>query len=73
MFCQNRDISGGRAGVDISADRLAQIFLELQEKGANNINLVTPGHYVPQIARALCLARDQKLTVPVVYNTGSYE
>ena len=73
VFCQNRDISGGRAGVDISADRLAQIFLELQEKGANNINLVTPGHYVPQIARALCLARDQKLTVPVVYNTGSYE
>ena len=49
------------------------IFLELQEKRANNINLVTPGHFVPQIVKALDQARKEGLTLPVVYNTSSYE
>ena len=48
-------------------------FLELQEKRANNINLVTPGHFVPQIVKALDQARKEGLTLPVVYNTSSYE
>ena len=49
VYCQNRMISGGQAGKEISVGRLAEIFLELQGKGAQNINLVTPTHYIPQI------------------------
>ena len=57
----------------ISEERLAEIFLELQGKGANNINLVTPTHFVPQIIRALQSAKEQGMYLPVVYNTGGYE
>lgn len=73
VFCQNAPIANGTAGKEISVERLAEIFLELQEKGANNINLVTPGHFVPQIRTALDKAKAQGLVLPVVYNTGSYE
>lgn len=73
VFCQNHNIANGTAGKYISTGRLAEIFLELQEKGANNINLVTPGHFVPQIIIALEQAKGQGLTLPVVYNTSSYE
>lgn len=73
VFCQNRNIANGTAGECVSAERLTEIFLELQEKGANNINLVTPGHFVPQIITALTAAKAQGLTLPVIYNTGSYE
>ncbi len=73
IFCQNHNISGAKAGKEITVDRLAQIFLELQEQGACNINLVTPTHYVPQIAEALCLSRKRGLALPVVYNTSGYE
>lgn len=72
-FCQNHDIAVGRAGKAVTAERLAEIFLELQEKGANNINLVTPTHFVPQIATALRRAKEAGLHLPVVYNTSSYE
>lgn len=73
VFCQNKEIANGTVGKTISAGRLSEIFLELQEKGANNINLVTPGHFVPQIIRALDAARQSGLKIPIVYNTGSYE
>lgn len=73
VFCQNHDIALGQSGKDISQERLSEIFLELQEKGALNINLVTPTHYVPQIIKALDRAKQQGLTLPIVYNTGSYE
>lgn len=73
VFCQNRDIAIGQRGQTISGERLEEIFLELQEQGANNINLVTPAHYVPQIARALRSAKQKGLWIPVVYNTSSYE
>lgn len=73
VFCQNREIALGRSGKEISVGRLSEIFLELQDKGAHNINLVTPTHFVPQIVRALERARGQGLRLPVVYNTGSYE
>lgn len=73
VYCQNREIAQGRWGKVISGGRLSEIFLQLQEKGAGNINLVTPTHYVPQIAAALQLAKDQGLHLPVVYNTGSYD
>ncbi|MCI5856859.1 MAG: 4Fe-4S cluster-binding domain-containing protein [Agathobacter sp.] len=73
VFCQNREIATGQAGVEISDERLAEIFLELQEQHANNINLVTPGHYAPHVIAAVESARRQGLCIPIVYNTGSYE
>jgi putative pyruvate formate lyase activating enzyme len=73
VFCQNQPIASGTAGKEIPDERLAEIFLELQEQGANNINLVTPGHFVPQIIRAVERARSEGLLLPIVYNTGSYE
>lgn len=73
VFCQNHNIATGKAGIEISIERLAEIFLELQEKGANNINLVTAGHFVPQVVGALKMAKQQGLYLPVVYNTSSYE
>lgn len=73
MYCQNYEISGGKAGKEISAERLSRIFMELQEKGANNINLVTPTHYILLIRRALLAAKEKGLFIPVVYNCGGYE
>lgn len=72
-FCQNRDISGGKRGRTLMPEELAEVFLRLQEQNANNINLVTAGHYLPQTAAALELARRSGLTVPVVYNSSGYE
>ncbi len=73
VFCQNHNIALGEVGQTISIERLAEIFLELQEKGAHNINLVTPTHFIPQIVIALETSKRKGLTVPIVYNTGSYE
>ena len=73
VFCQNHNIALNQSGKPISLSRLSDIFLELQEKGATNINLVTPTHYIPQIALALTYAKEQGLSIPVVYNTGGYE
>lgn len=73
VYCQNRKIAEGVYGKEITVDRLAAIFLELQEQGANNINLVTPSHYVLPIIKALDLAKCQGLTLPVVYNSSAYE
>lgn len=98
IFCQNHSIAIGTTGIPITPDRLAEIFLSLQDQGAHNINLVTPTHFVPQIIHALSLAgrdnlkstvynatgssplqgtpkpgSDHQLTIPVVYNTSSYE
>ena len=73
IYCQNRQISLDHAGKEITEKRLSEIFLELQEKGAANINLVTGVHYVPQIIRALEQAGKEGLVLPVVYNSGGYE
>ena len=73
IFCQNHNIALGVIGKEIPLTHLSEIFLELQEKGAHNINLVTPSHYIPQICIALDKAKLQGLSIPVVYNTGSYE
>mgnify|MGYP003937141357 FL=1 len=73
IYCQNHNISRGLAGKAITTERLAEIFLELQGKGANNINLVTPSHYVPQITEALDISRRKGLTIPIVYNCSGYE
>ncbi len=73
IFCQNKKISTGGYGKEISNLRLKEIFLELQSKGAHNINLVTPTHYVPQIVSVLQEVKNKELKIPVVYNTSSYE
>lgn len=73
VFCQNYDIAAGSIGKEVTIKRLAEIFIELQEKSANNINLVTPTHYVPQIVQALKIAKKSGLKIPVVYNTSGYE
>lgn len=73
VFCQNHDISQEFNGKEISIERLSEIFLELQEKGANNINLVTPTHYVPQIIEALKISKSNGLNIPILYNTNSYD
>ncbi len=73
VFCQNRDISDGKGGKEISRQRLLDIFFELKEKGANNINLVTPGQYIPDIVWAVENARAAGFDLPIVYNTSSYE
>ena len=73
VFCQNREISRGRNGKNISVTELSDIMLRLQSDGAHNINLVTPTHYIPSIAEAIRLAKLGGLTIPIVYNTGSYD
>lgn len=72
-FCQNEPISRGHAGKAIFAERLCQIFFELKEQGAHNINLVTPTHYIPQIAIALQMAKNKGLNLPVICNSSGYE
>lgn len=73
LYCQNKKISIDGYGKEISNKRLGEIMLLLQDKGAHNINLVTPTHYVVQIASVLKKIKNKELTIPVVYNTSSYE
>lgn len=73
VYCQNRSIALGKAGVEVPIARLARIFLELEEQGARNVNLVTPTHYLPHVLCALPLARKAGFSLPVVYNTSGYE
>lgn len=73
VYCQNYRIAHAETGKMISTERLAEIFLELQEEKAANINLVTPTHYTPEIIRAVKMARQRGLFVPVVYNCSGYE
>ena len=73
VFCQNREISDGKAGKLISKERLSDIFMELAGKGANNINLVTPGQYIPDIVWAVNDAKSRGMKLPIIYNTSGYE
>ena len=73
VFCQNIEISKNNFGKEISISRLSEIMIELQEKKAHNINLVTPTHYIPQIAKAIKKAKKNGLIIPIVYNTSGYE
>lgn len=73
IFCQNDKISLNGYGKEISIKRLSEIFIELQNKNANNINLVTPTMYVPHIIKAIKKAKNNGLNIPIIYNTGSYE
>ncbi len=73
VFCQNYEISQQGKGKEISIEELADIFIKQQEKGVENINLVTPTSYVPQIIEAIKIARKNGLKLPIVYNTNGYE
>ena len=73
IFCQNHAISRNSSGKLLTAEELSRVFLNLQAKGAHNINLVTPGHYAPYIKEAIDTAKAEGLSIPVVYNCGGYE
>ncbi|MDE6052255.1 MAG: radical SAM protein, partial [Lachnospiraceae bacterium] len=73
VFCQNRKIASGDRGKALTIPQLVNLFLLLQDKGAANINLVTPTHFTPQIAEALRMSKSDGLSIPVVYNTSGYE
>ncbi len=73
VYCQNYDIANNKAGKEITTERLAEIFTELKEKGAHNINLVTPTHYTPEIINALSIAKGRGLNIPIAYNCSGYE
>lgn len=72
-YCQNKEISTDGFGKEVSIERISEMMLELEEKHANNINLVTPTHYVPSIIEAIKLAKSKGLSIPIVYNTSGYE
>lgn len=72
-YCQNKEISTDGFGKEVSIERISEMMLELEEKHANNINLVTPNHYVPSIIEAIKLAKSKGLSIPIVYNTSGYE
>ena len=73
IFCQNHDISQCGKGIDVTIERLAEIMLEQQKRGANNINLVTPTMYVEHIIKAIDITKKNGLNIPIVYNTNGYE
>ena len=73
VFCQNKQIALGEKGTTLTTDELCDAFLLLQEIKAENVNLVTPTHFVPQIVKAIERAKTKGLTIPIVYNTSSYE
>jgi len=73
VYCQNSEIALKNSGKIVSKEELGKIYVSLQEKGAHNINLVTPTHFMDSIARSVLLAKNNGLKVPVVYNTGGYE
>lgn len=73
LFCQNYYISEDGNGVEIDINRFSEICLDLQNRGANNINLVTPTHYIPLIIEGINLAKKQGLSIPIVYNSSGYE
>ncbi len=73
IYCQNYDISHLDKGTEVTPTELAFIMFNLQSKGAQNINLVTPSHLVPQIIEALVIAREKGLKIPLVYNSGGYD
>ncbi len=75
VYCQNYAISDGKSkhGVEVTVERLTEIFFELQDKGANNINFVTPTHFMPHIKESVIKAKEQGFRLPFVYNTSGYE
>lgn len=73
IYCQNYSIAHNQGGKQITTENLSDIFISLQDKGAHNINLVTPTHFVPHITKGISTAKEKGLVIPVVYNTSGYE
>lgn len=73
IYCQNYEISQQGKGKEITIEELSNIFLMQQQKGAENVNLVTPTSYVPQIIKAISIAKNKGLKIPIIYNTNGYE
>ncbi len=73
VYCQNYEISQRGDGLPVDAEELAEMMLSLQRRGCHNVNLVTPSHVIPQILRAVALAAERSLRLPLVYNTGGYD
>ncbi len=73
VYCQNYEISSGMFGKEIAVERLAEIMIEQQDRGVLNINLVTPTMYASEIKKAIILAKEKGLNIPIVYNCGGYE
>jgi putative pyruvate formate lyase activating enzyme len=73
VFCQNHETSQGAEGVVKTVEELAKIFLGLERQGVHNINLVTPSHFVPQIAEAIILAKKDGINIPFIYNSSGYD
>jgi len=73
IFCQNYPISQLGSGKEVSEEQLSEMMLQLQNRGCNNINLVTPTHFLPSILTAICTGASKGLHIPIVYNTGGYE
>jgi len=73
IFCQNHDISHGRQGSPAAPADIARTMLRLERMGCGNINFVTPTHVTPQVMQAILIAREDGLSVPIVYNCGGYE
>ena len=73
IFCQNYEISTNNIGKEITIEEFSNICINLQNKGADNINLVTPTIYVPLIIKGLDLAKEKGLNIPIIYNTSGYE
>ncbi len=73
VFCQNKEISHNGKGVEVSTERLCEIFFELKNSGAHNINLVTAGHFLPQVLKSVKMAKTQRIGIPFVYNSSGYE
>ncbi|MBQ8584331.1 MAG: radical SAM protein [Clostridia bacterium] len=73
IYCQNHEISGAQLGRELTPEALAAVMLRLEERGAHNVNLVTPTHFVPSVREAILIAKSNGLSLPIVYNTGSYD
>lgn len=73
LYCQNHEIARGTYGVEVEDQRLTEIFFALRDSGAHNINLVTPTHFAPTVARAIQRARSDGFDIPFIYNTSGYE
>ena len=73
VFCQNEKISHGKVGQEITIEELAGLYIDLQNQGANNINLVTGTHYIPEIVESVKIAKANGLEIPIIYNTSGYE
>lgn len=73
VYCQNREISDGKAGLEVGTERLVEIFYELRSKGAENINLVTGDHFIPQITEAVHTAKSKGFDLPFIFNCSGYE